>query len=512
VIRLARFSLIVGLLLSSATIVEVEAGEKQRAAETLSTRIDELLTQHWQQHYIEPAPAASDAEFLRRVSLDLTGRIPRVAEVRDFLADPNPHKRRQLIDRLLDDPRYVTNFTNVWRAVLLSQASAANLQPLTPYLEAWLAPKLRDNTPYDAIIRELLTIPLGDRLTSSSALGSQPTPLAFYQANELKPENLASAASRIFLGVNLECAQCHNHPFADWKQDQFWQFAGFFAGVERLRPDNAMAAAPERMDRRELKIPGTERVVAARYLDGSSPDWSPSARPREALADWMTSPQNPYFARAAANRLWAHCFGRGIIDPLDELGGRSAASHPELLDELTRQFIASGFDLKFMLRAITGSSAYQRSSQQTHASEQDRTAFARQPSRGMTPEQLFDSLVLATGCDENLRANFLVEFSYLDRPTDRQTSILQALSMMNGRLITDAAISGDNTLESVVAAPFLYRRDKVETLYLATLSRLPTDAEHTGFDAYVSDAESFEIALEDLFWALLNSAEFVLNH
>ena len=227
----------------------------------------------------------------------------------------------------------------------------------------------------------------------------------------------------------------------------------------------------------------------------------------------MTSSQNPYFARAAANRLWAHFFGRGIVDPLDELGGRSTASHPELLDELTRQFVASGFDLKFMLRAITGTAAYQRSSQQTHASQQDATAFARLPARGMTPEQLFDSLVLATGCDESFRANFLVEFAYLDRPTERQTSILQALSMMNGRLTAGATtILDKDTLASVVEAPFLYRRDKVETLYLATLSRLPTDAEHTGFQAYVSDAESFDIALEDLFWSLLNSAEFVLNH
>src|SRR5262249_47461767 len=148
--------------------------------------------------------------------------------------------------------------------------TAQDLRVLGQNLEAWLAVRVRDNLPYDQMVREILTAPLGDRLATVSA-SVDPTPLSFYQANELKPENLASAASRVFLGVNLECAQCHNHPFADWKQEQFWQFAGFFAGVTRLRPDNAMNAAPEQMDRREMTIPGTQRLVVASFLDGSQP-------------------------------------------------------------------------------------------------------------------------------------------------------------------------------------------------------------------------------------------------
>ena len=321
VLRSARINLVAGLLLGSVFATLSAASETPRPAESLSARIDQLLGQYWNKKHVEPAPRADDAEFLRRISLDLAGRIPRVAEVRDFLADSAPDKRQRLIEQLLDDPLYVNHFTNVWRAILLSQASAPNLRPLTPYLEAWLKPKVRNNVPYNVMVRELITMPLGDRLTSSSMPSGAPTPLAFYQANELKPEVLASAASRIFLGVNLECAQCHNHPFADWKQDQFWQFAGFFAGVQRLRPDNTMAAAPEQIERRELTIPGTDRVVPARFLDGSSPNWSAAALPREALADWMTAPQNRYFARAAVNRLWAQFFGSGIVEPLDELGG-----------------------------------------------------------------------------------------------------------------------------------------------------------------------------------------------
>ncbi len=499
--------------LAAAIGPSAAAAAPARSPAALSDRIDQVLSRYWAEHDIEPSPPANDAEFLRRVSLDLTGRIPRVAEVRDFLADRSNDKRQRLIDVQLDDPLYVQHFARVWRAILLSQASAPDLRALAPYLEVWLQRQLRSEAPYDALVRELLTLPLGDRLTSSSSAGAEPTPLAFYQANELKPENLASATSRVFLGVNLECAQCHNHPFADWKQDQFWQFAAFFAGVKRLRPDNAMAAAAEEFDRRDSAIPGTDRVVTAKFLDGSAPEWSPETRPREALAAWITSPKNSYFARAAANRIWSHFFGRGLVEPLDELGGRVTPSQPELLDALAVEFVASGYDFKFLIRAITGSTAYQRSSQQTHASQADKHAFAQMPTRSLTPEQLFDSLALATGCAETHRARILSEFAGLDRPTEAQTSILQALSLMNGELIGVATNrSNGRVLLAVLDAPFLDNSDKIETLFLATLSRPPTQTESAEIHAYLSQSTSSDAALEDVFWALLNSSEFVLNH
>ena len=180
---------------------------------------------------------------------------------------------------------------------------------------------------------------------------------------------------------------------------------------------------------------------------------------------------------------------------------------------MAQQFVASGYDVKFMICAITGSTAYQRSSQQTHVSQQDRSDFARIKARGMTPEQLFDSLSLVTGCDESHRGRFLVEFSYLDRPTEMQTSILQALSMMNGRLTASATtLSEGGTLTAVAEAPFFNDSAKVETLFLATLSRPPTDSELARFNAYLSGANSSPSGLEDIFWVLLNSAEFLLNH
>lgn len=506
------------VLLSFATISSSARSAppqiKPLSVEELATKIDELLSRKWSDDALQAAPPADDAEFLRRVSLDLSGRIPRVAEVRDFLADSSANKRQRLIEQRLEDPDYVRHFTQVWRAMLLSQATAQDIRFLTPRLEAWLQRQVRDNVPYDRWVREILTTPLGDRFAaSSSALTSDLSPLAFYQANELKAENLAAATSRLFLGVNLDCAQCHNHPFANWTREQFWEFAAFYAGVKTLRPDNTLSAAPEAFDLHELQIPGTQKTVGAKFLNGQSPRLSPSESPRAALADWLVDAENPYFARAVANRMWAHFFGRGLVDPLDDLGGRAPPKHPELLDELARRLVAADFDLKYLIRAITASRAYGRSSRFTHPSQQDPFRFARATTRGMTPEQFFDSLALATGCDDTHRADFLVKFAYLDRPADTQTTILQALTLMNGELTTDAtSLTQSKTLAAVIESPFFDDKGRIETLFLATLSRFPTSEESDQMTKHVNAADNPREAFTDVFWVLLNSGEFILNH
>ncbi len=514
----------IGLCFAVTVVVRAEEPASVRSsAAALSAQIDSLLADDWASQQITPAPPATDAEFFRRASLDLSGRIPAVADVRRFLSDDSTNKREAAIDRWLASPAYVHHFARVWRSVLLTQASAQDLRFAGTQLEAWLRTKLRENVPYDAMVREILTTPLGDRIATAASDRETPTPLAFYQANELKAENLASAASRVFLGVNLECAQCHNHPFASWKQDQFWQFAGFFAGVQRLRPDNAFAPAPELLDRHSMSIPGTDRTVEAGFLDNVEPQWSSGDPPRVVLARWMTSVGNPYFARATVNGIWSQFFGRGIVDPLDELGGNTQPSHPALLDALAAEFVASGYDLKFLIRGIVGSQAYQRSSQLTDPSQRDQSSFARALARGLTPEQLFDSFVFATGCDDKHRSEMLTKFASLERPVETQRSILQALAMMNGQLVSEASSpTNSRTLAAVVEAPFLDRQGKLEALFLATLSREPSPTELQQCSSYIEhaakaspptdrDAPENE-ALADVFWALLNSAEFTLNH
>ncbi len=508
--------------------------EAALAAAALASRIDAHVAARWKEARAVPAARADDAEFLRRVSLDLIGRIPTVSEVHDFLADPAPDKRRRLVEKLLDSPGYVNNFTNVWRDLMVPQANNQFAQAFGPQMESWLRKKLRDNVPYDRFVREVLTAdPIGNRVRP----GEVPDPtdrsvVAFYRANELKAENLAASTSRLFLGVNLECAQCHNHPFnPQVSREQFWQYAAFFAGIQPFRNVGGRAS-PARYDpgANEIKIPNTERTVKAAFLDGKEPSFGEPADARATLADWMTAADNPYFSRAAVNLLWAHFFGPGIIDPVAELSDENPPSHPELLDEAARQFALNGFDLKYLVRAIALSQAYQLTSRASHPTQDDPRLFARMSVKGLTPEQLYESLVLATGYqDAGARVNrglgrfqgvqgeFRNKFAnYADRRTEFQTSILQALAMMNGRFVADAtSVARSNVLAGVLDSPFLDTGERLEALYLATLSRKMGAHERSRLVRYVDGGGPGgdpAKALADVYWALLNSSEFILNH
>jgi hypothetical protein len=339
--------------------------------------------------------------------------------------------------------------------------------------------------------------------------------------------------------VKIECAQCHDHKFADWKREQFWSFAAFFAGLQRRGNGDFVNAGQEIPDRHELTIPGTERVVQAEFLDGTKPKSIYITSARATLADWVTRKDNPYFARAAVNRLWGYFFGSGIIDPVDDIvGGEQEASHPELLDEMARQFAEHHFDLKYLIRAIVSSRAYQLSSLATHASQENPRLFARMPLRGLSAEQLFDSIAQATGYREEtipnqraffgnstVRNRFISRFANAsDRPTEVQTSILQALSMMNGQITSTATdLEHSELLTALIDAPFMDTVERVETICLAVLSRKPTPRELSNLVQYIEKGGSsgdtstdkdknYHRALADVFWVLLNSGEFFLNH
>jgi hypothetical protein len=535
-----------------AVLSALLAGDSARAAErattpagdaqALAAKIDQHIARRWSESTIEPAPLADDAEFLRRVYLDLAGRIPSVEEARTFLSDRRTDKRARLVEQLLGGSRYVAHFTNVWRRLLLPEAGnnfQVRLQQSS--FEAWLKQMIVRNAGYDEMARELLTMPLSKGSEIDLFLGAgSPTPLAFYAAKEFKPENLAASTARVFLGINVECAQCHNHPFAEWKREEFWGFAAFFAGIKSRRTQDLLLPEKEVQDKRELVIPGTERVAQARFLDGTEPVWRSKSTSRGTLADWMTAPSNPYFARAAVNRLWAYFFGTGLIDPVDEMvGGEHRPSHPELLDLLAHEFAAHRFDVKFLIRAITASRAYQLTSDATHQPEAPaKELFARMPLRGLTAEQLFDSLAMATGYRDSgggddlfsnifggqrsARSEFLTRFANQpERATEAQTSILQALSLMNGKVTAKAtSLEHSETLAAIVEAPFVTTEERIETLYLAVLSRKPEAKEVSRTVKFINDAvqrgkgtkRAANDALADVFWALLNSPEFIVNH
>jgi hypothetical protein len=487
----------------------------QGDAQINAATLDRLIAAPLAAEGVVPAGRADDAEFLRRVYLDLTGRIPSVAQVRRFLADPAADKRARLIDQLLDQATYVQHFTNIWRAVLLpDNVAVSGNANLRPAFETWLRKQLADNAPYDQMVRDIIR-PAGPR--------------AFYQAQENKAENLAAATSRLFLGIKLECAQCHSHPFARWSREQFWSLAAFFSDLPQPRQPGKATLAPPR-DGRQIKIPGTDKVVRARFLDGTEPAWTDGMSSRVTLAAWVTGPDNPYFARAAVNRLWSYFFGTGLVEPVDDLGEQNPASHPELLDQLARQFAAHRFDLKFLIRAITNSDTYQRTSRVTNPAQEDPRRFARMALRGLTPEQLYDSLAQATGYREptgsdqgrrgglQRRSEFLTKFADPGgKSTEFRLSILQALSLMNGKLVANATDLEDSEfLVAVLDAPFMNMAGRrVETLYLATLSRPPRPDEAERLVKYVDECateRSSRKALADLLWALLNSGEFILNH
>ena len=510
----------------------------------VAAAIDRQIAARWTEENVEPAPAAHDAEFLRRTFLNISGRIPTASEAQQFLDEPSTTKRRRLVDRLLASSAYPTHWADLLRSVIVPEANTDPiLQQQAEGFERWLRRRIAQNAGYDQIAAELLT----DNPRSGDAR-------FYFLAKANKPENLAASVSRVFLGVRIECAQCHNHPFAKWRREQFWQLAAFFAGSE-----TEMGARTSDLQLAELTIPDTGKKVSARFLDGSTPvSKSPKhSPPKELLARWLTGPSNPYFARAAANRVWAQLMGTGLVDPVDDFDESNPPSHPELLDLLADELVRQKYDIRFLIRAICASRTYQLSSVQTDARQANRRLFARASVKGLAPAELAACLSQAIGepdepsgmqanpfnpdqSGSQLRSLVMELFKNENAdPVDSETTILQALALMNSPVIEESTAPGrGTTLAALLDAPFLDTAGRVEMLYLSTLSRRPTATELQRHLAYVERGGAHaaskpklgnvfqqmittdksktrsdrDIALGDIFWALLNSSEFLTNH
>ncbi len=491
-------------------------------AAAMTRRVDERLAERSNAEGVETAPLASDAEFLRRAYVDLTGRIPRVNEARDFLEDTRPDRRRLLIDALLEKPDHATHLAATWRQFLLPDNTNVQVFGGSFGFEGWLRENFADNKPYDQMVRELL-------LAQGNLNGGQTGPLLFYSAVQGKPEELAANTSRAFLGVQIQCAQCHDHPFDHWSQRDFWGYAAFFARLAPPQAQQQFLTVVADAEEGDVKLPDTEEVVPPQFLGGGIvPDEAGVTR-RQKLADWFTAADNPYFAKAAVNRVWAHLFGRGLVDPVDDLGDHNPVSHPVLMDELADYFVKSGYDLRGLIRVLANTQAYQLTSASPDGTQVPADLFVRMAIKSLTAEQLYDCLEVATCRREAAasqqfngrqfdasRQTFLSKFSDpAAGPTDYHAGIPQALTLMNGSVMRDAVDLEKSDVLAALRAPFFNDEHRVETLFLATLTRLPSDAEREKFLSYVnlrSTREEKDQALADVLWALLNSAEFTLNH
>ncbi len=535
-----------------------DAGKLQAEVKALSARVDDLIDKQLKEAGIKAAPAAEEAQYFRRLHLDLVGRIPNVTDGRDFLDDPSPDKRWKWVERFLQNESFANHFANILRAQMINTDNNFQALGLVPGFEVWLKQRLQENAGYDKMVHELLTSqPFGQqRFLGQQVGGNVPgSTAAFYFANENKAENLAGATARLFLGVKLECAQCHAHPFASWKREQFWEFAAFFNGIQPQQFLQKGQAAPVNLNRRQIMIPGTKTVVKAKFLTGNEPAWKDSDENRTVLADWIVAKDNPYFAKSTVDMVWQYFFGVSLLEPIMEPHDDNPISHPELLDLLARELTAHKHDLKFLIRTIVHTRAYQRNSTGTaKAAPEELLLFARMPVRGMSPEQIFDSLAEATdyrqpavnvqqrfvfpGQATTPRAEFLAKFASQDKRNENQTSILQALFMMNGKfLVQRTKIDPNITFEELNRLGEIHRNGgtvdinlslhnigmisgpsttkKLETLYLLVLSRLPTSQEMQRLVRYVDSggpARDPRQAIADVYWALLNSGEFLLNH
>jgi hypothetical protein len=534
----------------------------------LSKWIDDYLERRWAELGVEPAPLAEHAIFFRRLSLDLTGKIPELLQVVDFLDQrrelAEDQKKPQVeqkypgvrpidinwkyAEMLLnltekDNPRklFDKHFANFWRTNIIGRTSNQQFQGFFPQFEAWVEERLSKNTPLDEMTRQVLTAQNAgpNQPFQAQIAGQGPlSPVGFIAVNEGKPENLAGASARVFLGVKIECAQCHKHPFAKWTREQFWEFAAFFSGQNGFGPQQQPVKKGEKRPNftpgREIVIPEVNKVVKAKYLDGEEPKWGAFSDSRKVLADWMTSADNPYFARAMADHLWQYFFGVSLQQPIQEPSDDSPVTHPELLDKLAQELIAHKFDQTFLIRALIHTNAYQRSSGGPElATKEDYDLFVRMPIRSLTPEQIFDSIADATRMENrnqvydmrfanqfpfqnnSLRGQFLAKFGTQDRHYDPQTSILQALFMMNGKFMAERTKAEINPEIASLAKETRSAEKKLRTMFLLILSRPPRQEELARLVPYLESGGPtgrVDRAIEDVYWALLNSPEFVLNH
>lgn len=498
--------------------------------------IDDHVFAKLQKLRIVPAPLSAEGEFLRRVCLDLTGTLPPPERVRAFVADQATDKRERLIDILIESPQFVDFWT--YRFADLFRVTHSSLQKIKrthAYLD-WVRLSVATNKPYDQIARE--------RIAAQGYGG--PTSHVFRVGDFIAPQEIMAEEMRVFGGVRMECAQCHDHPFEAWSQNQFWGLTAFFGQMTVQGNDNDgllidfPAGEAGRQSAKTMMHPRTKQAVAPAFLDGSGPAPADVAEPRMAFARWITAPENPFFAKAAVNRIWGYLFGRGIVDPVDDFRLSNPPTHPALLDELAEQFKRHHYDLRFLLRTIVQSRTYQLAGEMNATNRADEINYSRSRPRALDAVVLLDAISRVTGAEEKFvwhaavgggemtnatRAvdlvpeiapcRFLDAFGRPNRQSlpekNNQPNLAQALHMLAGETYTDKISRAGGKVDLLVQRG-ASNQEAIAELYLAALARLPTERERAELDALLTRESARRDALASLTWAIISSREFAFNH
>lgn len=501
--------------------------------------VDDYVFANLQQIGVPPSPLCDDATFIRRVSLDIAGRLPTVQETSDFVASTQADKRDQVIESLLRSPQYADFFANKWTALLKNRRDDASDITSNFAFHAWIRDSLLENVPYDQLVRQLLA--------ATGRIVSNP-PVAWYKRVSDQKEQLEDVA-QLFLGVRMQCAQCHHHPFERWSQDDYYSLAAFFSQVGRKPTDTA--GEDLIFHKRGLatakNVKTGQDLVPAAFGDDVG-KIAPDEDPRLRLADWMSSPDNPFFAKALVNRYWKHFFNRGLIEPEDDIRDTNPPTNPELLAALEQHFISSGYDLKDLVRVITRSKAYQLSAMPNDHNTVDRQNYSRYYPRRLQAEVMLDAIDHLTGATTsfanlppgtsavglpdnsyNRSSQFLQVFgrpngdSVCECERVQSSSLAQSLHLINSNEIK-SKLSVKDGRAAELAGSDRPLEERIAELYKVAFSRMPTEEEIQTAVAYfqeplttadgkpISQDAAEPVNFQDLIWALMNTKEFLFNH
>jgi len=501
------------------------------------TVVDQFTHKKWKELGIVPSELCADEQFIRRAYLDITGTLPRPDQVKAFLANTDAAKRDKLIDELLETPEYSYLFANKWADVLrVKRRGQPDRARGTFAFHNWIREAIAQDKPYDQFVRAILAA-VGDETQS---------PTTVWYKELQNPEQFVDDTAQVFLGLRIACAQCHHHPYEKWSQDDYWGLAAFFGRVGRkniqipggVGNQQAQMQVIYNKDAGNVTNKRTGQAAAILPLDGEPMQVPAEEDPRHKLVDWMAGANNPFFARAVANRYWAHFFGRGIVDPLDDMRVTNPPSNPELLDALAAELIKSKFSLKHLVKVITKSRTYQLSSVPNEFNKHDKQAYARYYPRRLGAEVLFDAVNQVTNAvpsfgglpqdkfapnraimlpDESFASYFLDVFGRPQRISAcecervNEANLAQALHLLNSQEVQDKLARGNGRADVLAKDP---RPDaeKITELFLWTFAR-PPSAEHLQVAlAHIKrNEQNKKLAYENLIWALINTKEFLFN-